>query len=381
MQLNVLFVVLGLSLSQMAMGVTPATGGLNCNHGDEVNGCCVCHMGWDLDGAGQCTVCAKGFYGGIEEGVCTNTRPGSPCFNGRAAPFGCGAKGVCGSSNGADVFPCAACTDSTLDPVTYCRFPKKCLPNGPHMYTPFPNRPVTGKRFNILVVGCDLQENDKYLIIPQYKSGNTETPNECEINNEADFSASCRFNETRQFIQPTSACPKGVFIDGGMVMNGDNRATITDVVFDRTSMDLAPGEMMVNARAGIDKSAYMVCRKEMSLDGTPVWRRIDSHNEFVDMRDDRFVIDEVQSPSERGAAGMGYDGEDCCDGLEIGFCLPLWAFILLWLLMALCLGALGYALWKNKNELEMNKNNQKYEKFDQAEMNDFAANSSDEEDL
>ena len=222
---------------------------------------------------------------------------------------------------------------------------------------------------------------DKYLVVPQYKSGNTETPNECENNNERDFVATCRFNETRQFINPTTACPKGVMIDGGVVMSGDNRATITDFIFDRSSMDVADGEMMINTEAGINKAAYMVCRQEMSLGGTPVWRRIDSHNEFVDKRDEGFVIDEVQSPSVRGAAGGEGGSSDCCDGLDIGFCLYLWLFILLWLLMALCLGALGYAIWKNKNELELNKNNQRYETFDQAEMNDFAAASSDEEDL
>ena len=87
-----------------------------------------------------------------------------------------------------------------------------------------------------------------------------------------------------------------------------------------------------------------------------------------------FAVDAVQS--NRGSAGLdGIMGDNgCCDGLKLGDgCLPLWAFILLWLLMLGCLAGLAYMMRKHNAELEQNKNNQKYEQFcADAEMMDLA---------
>eukprot|EP01064_Diplonema_japonicum_P030483 TRINITY_DN5196_c0_g1_i1.p1 TRINITY_DN5196_c0_g1~~TRINITY_DN5196_c0_g1_i1.p1 ORF type:complete len:565 (+),score=153.84 TRINITY_DN5196_c0_g1_i1:43-1737(+) len=342
--------------------------------GSQQGDCCVCKLGWAKDVDGACTKCTKGFYGS-KFGYCTNTRPGSQCIPGKAAPLGCG-RGSCTRQGESYVFPCN-CGSTGLDESTFCENKKTCLPNGPSVYTPFPNRPVANEPFNVLVVGCELSKDDEYMLIPTWKNQADGVKNTCGDMQSSEFETSgCSF--VSGDVAPPTNCSKGVHVKGphGVfyddVKRSNARASITGVTLSKAYLN------------GNDKLEFTVCSKGMRMapsgEMEEVWRTIDGHNEDVSMRDESFMVDLVRNV--RSAPGGG-DGE-CCEGLKIGsLCLPLWVFLLLWLLMACCVGVLGYALHKNKNDIEGIKNNQKYENFGQdAEMLDLAAaNASDDDDL
>eukprot|EP01063_Lacrimia_lanifica_P037848 TRINITY_DN7908_c0_g1_i2.p2 TRINITY_DN7908_c0_g1~~TRINITY_DN7908_c0_g1_i2.p2 ORF type:complete len:284 (+),score=122.21 TRINITY_DN7908_c0_g1_i2:451-1302(+) len=280
--------------------------------------------------------------------------------------MGCGSKGQCTVVTNADGvqehrFPCVTAPK-----------PSACAPAGPTIYTPFPNRPLVGEPFNILVVGCGLSETDRYLIIPGAK--------ECTNMNNHMFEDQCIFEGTD--VTPNGNCTNGVMVLGGVTTptydaarKSYTRATIKDVVFDEDYMERVVG------------NSFRVCYPSTTVsesgDLIPIYRALPGHNEHVSRRDTEFLIDAEASYTRGAPLGAALDGlEICCEGLKLGeWCLPLWLFLLLWLLMASCLCLLLLTMRRTNKDLDDYKNNLKYEKFAaDAEMLDLAAGEQDDSD-
>eukprot|EP01065_Artemidia_motanka_P029267 TRINITY_DN3540_c0_g1_i1.p2 TRINITY_DN3540_c0_g1~~TRINITY_DN3540_c0_g1_i1.p2 ORF type:complete len:436 (+),score=146.08 TRINITY_DN3540_c0_g1_i1:103-1308(+) len=380
----------------LLVGTTAAQTTQNCGNGEfsARTGCCVCNVGYK-DGStpsSPCSVCAEGFYRTSPTAPCTNGRPGSECVAGAAFPAGCGQRGTCSTgSGGRMIFPCATCDSPLMDPATNCKEYKRkddgslavqpdvgmpgtswatCLPKGPRMYTPFPNPAVVEKPFNLIIVGCDVKQAAEYLVIPGEKS--------CQQMNTA-LDASCVF---------TSSAPKAIsdkcketgwrcngcvtFENSGQTEVGMSEVTISNITYNTGSLDTKT----INLK---------LCQQmtRMKADGSTekFWFEVDAHNTQGYMRAETFprgVDGGSDDPAVRGAAGLGGDGGDggnCCEGLKLGDgCLPLWAFLLLWLLMAALLGILALMLHKNQKEIDMEKNNQKFSNFGtDKELMDMAA--------
>eukprot|EP01059_Diplonema_ambulator_P010517 TRINITY_DN2053_c1_g1_i10.p1 TRINITY_DN2053_c1_g1~~TRINITY_DN2053_c1_g1_i10.p1 ORF type:complete len:397 (+),score=167.40 TRINITY_DN2053_c1_g1_i10:77-1267(+) len=367
-----------------------------------VDGCCVCVAGYvnsTTNPGAACSECAAG-YMRDSTGVCSNGRAGSECVSGKDFPyFGCsgpeGQYGECTKGPGGRlVFPCV-CRDKSGQ-VTDCGAViagKKsgCYPTGPRMYTTFPNEPTVEKKFSLTLIGCGNRAEDEYLVIPAYYDDAMENKTSCEAmgNKIGEVGSECRFDSGEEPVVSLgwgsegsssgsvngtgTTCKNGFLLSGWKedsdgALNGMSEMTYAGITFTDTG------------RKTEAETYYRLC-KRVDLPGgkgETMWQEIANHNAVVDERDDTFKV--ARGDAARGAAGM--DGE-CCEGLKIGsFCMDLWIFLLLWLLMACCLGILGYTLHKNKNEIEAKKNNQKYEKFDvDAEMNDLAAKQDEDDDI
>eukprot|EP01064_Diplonema_japonicum_P029559 TRINITY_DN481_c0_g1_i1.p1 TRINITY_DN481_c0_g1~~TRINITY_DN481_c0_g1_i1.p1 ORF type:complete len:387 (+),score=135.81 TRINITY_DN481_c0_g1_i1:82-1242(+) len=356
------------------------------------DGCCVCHQGYMNSTAGEaCAACAEGYFMD-GAGRCSNGRAGSECSAGKDFPyFGCSGKegqyGSCTSgAGGRTEFPCV-CRDQTgqvADCGEVIASRKECYPSGPRMFTTFPNEPTVEKKFSLTLIGCGNNADDEYVVIPAYYNDNVQNETSCEKMGAKfpEISDECRF--TNGVDEPvvalgwgegTSAnasavCKKGVFLSGWRENNGGANRGMSEVTFSGITM-------METGEETEPETFYRLCKKTVlpGKDGETVWQEVANHNSGVTERDYTFKLG-------RGPFGTTSDGE-CCEGLKIGsLCMSLWVFLLLWLLMALCLGVLGYSLHKNKNEIEAKKNNQKYEKFDvDAEMNDLAAKEADDDDI
>ncbi|KAJ9456236.1 hypothetical protein DIPPA_24353 [Diplonema papillatum] len=334
-----------------------------CGSGGQLVGdCCVCRKGWAKGATGDCTECAPGFYGS-ESGFCTNSQNGSACYDGYPAPMGCGA-GFCTqvTINGqvAKVFPCN-CGNSQMTESTFCQYPSTCLPHGPSLYTTFPNRPVTNEPFNLLVVGCSLDKDDAYLIIPARKNGRDNTCEEMDLNK---MHPECRFNGTE--ATPSAGCAAGIAIEGVL-------KTHVDVNRGSTTRTAAVGITFPDAFL-VDGPDFLVCHESTRTTRTgvveAVWRPLDGHDEYVSKRDHHFTVDTVRNAYSGAAAGEG--DERCCEGLKIGsFCLPLWLFILLWVLMALCMGAVGFQMVQHKRDIDDWQYNKKFEAFEMCESTEL----------
>eukprot|EP01060_Flectonema_neradi_P037929 TRINITY_DN779_c0_g2_i1.p1 TRINITY_DN779_c0_g2~~TRINITY_DN779_c0_g2_i1.p1 ORF type:complete len:381 (+),score=101.75 TRINITY_DN779_c0_g2_i1:52-1194(+) len=360
------------------------------NGGVLVDNCCVCETGYT---GTLCDECSAGFV--MLNGKCGNGRDGTACTDDGAFPFfGCGGVGSCSFNNQSEkVFPCK-CTDIQQHPVS-CADKlvglSSCAPAGPRMYTPFPNAPQQDKAFSLTVLGCKMMPTPSILLIPAFKEDGL-TPNECDgkTGEFAGLDPSCVIgNDAEANATVNVECREGVVLNNLAVeaSGGNDMAeyTFAGLVVSKDNFYISGTEI-----AGThNRNQFKVCTSsvEYVVPGQPeteiVWNAVDTHNTGVDSRTPEFHILGLDDMHPRGAGSLeGEAGGDCCDGLKIGFCLPLWAFLLLWLLMALCLGFLGFALHKNKNEIEAKKNNEKYEKFNtDAEMIEHAAKEADDDDI
>ncbi|KAJ9460991.1 hypothetical protein DIPPA_14321 [Diplonema papillatum] len=404
----------GASLLVFAVLATAQT--KDCGNGVYVttNECCVCDLGWERNPTTlSCTECAVGFFWDEVNNVCSNGRKNSPCSTGLEYPlWGCSIGGqAIGECSAGNKFPCN-CTSGNCE-QTVAERQTSCYPTGTRMYTSFPNQPLIGQAHSLTFVGCKLSPSDVYAVIPAYTDDLSmeRTCGSLDTNYTAGgvIPPPCRFISGSQeaHIGNTSACDGSVGFSitnlreeskkpakhtQGMSEFTFEPITIYEDVFRGTLEQKAAAAA---AEAGKDvpihekETYFRVCKlvTVMTNDGgsDEEWQEVAGHDHQVEKRDFMYKVakESIYDENTRAAAGMdGEDGESCCDGLKLGpICLPLWAFLLLWLLMACCLGAMGYSLHKNKNEIEAQKNNEKYEKFNvDAEMSAMAAKQAEDDD-
>ena len=361
--------------------------GRDCgNHGTFEENCCVCDAGY---AGNTCTECASGYS--LVDGLCGNGRDGTSCTDDGSYPFiGCGGAGECSNSQAGKVFPCT-CTDlkgNEVSCATKLIEKNSCAPRGARMYTSFPNSPRIGLPFSLTVVTCDVV-SPSLMMVPAYKEDGL-TENFCNRTGEfGGFSNECVISHDSD-VNSTSintACTEGIVLTN---LNAElNTKGMAEYTF--AGLNVSNSNFYINNEENAaNRNKFKICMSTSvpvvsgSKTMETVWVPVDGHNELVSTRDEQFsVVSDEDATNNRAATGLDdAEGGDCCDGLKIGFCLPLWAFLLLWLLMALCLGFLGFALHKNKNEIEAKKNNEKYEKFNtDAEMIEHAAKEADDDDI
>lgn len=267
-----------------------------------------------------------------------------------------------------------------------------CRPAGERMYTPYPNAPVMGKEFNLLIVGCNMRtqggtgtavERD-YMIVPGKKP--------CGLANPDALPSECKLNVDTLDIQkriPASCamtgwlctnCAKMAHSDGTLM----STSSIEKILYEETSV----GEKDYDGQL----VPLTVCRQSIAYDQfgnqTVAWTALPAHDREVSQRSDTASLSikqEVRGAADiNAAAGLEPEsGGSCCEGLKLGdACLPLIVFILLWLLMAALLGLLAYMCHKNQTDVDAERNNQQFNQFGtDKELQDLAAQQEDEDDI
>ena len=361
-------------------------------HGTFAENCCKCDAGY---AGSTCMECAPGYAKGMVNGemMCGNGRDGTACTDDGMFPFfGCGSVGTCKDSNtSSKTFPCV-CRDLQGTVVScatkYVEKQTTCSPRGARMYTAFPNEPRLDLPFSLTVVTCG-ETSPSLMMVPAYKEDGV-TMNSCSnrTGETGGFAAECVMPSNGEGNATVSVNCR----DGVVLTNLNAELSTRDMAeFTYSGMIVTKDNFFVSSQENpANRNKFKVCASRVvpvaagSSQMETIWVPVDGHNDDVSRRDEDFTIVSEDDANKNRAAGNleGVGGDDCCDGLKIGFCLPLWAFLLLWLLMALCLGFLGFALHKNKNEIEAKKNNEKYEKFNtDAEMIEHAAKEADDDDI
>eukprot|EP01060_Flectonema_neradi_P006832 TRINITY_DN14690_c0_g1_i1.p1 TRINITY_DN14690_c0_g1~~TRINITY_DN14690_c0_g1_i1.p1 ORF type:complete len:377 (+),score=100.73 TRINITY_DN14690_c0_g1_i1:61-1191(+) len=360
--------------------------GKECKYGTLEDNCCVCEAGYEGE---LCDSCTPGYV--EHEGRCSNGRDGAPCSNDGLFPyFGCGGAGECSvNSKSESVLPCVckdlqqnivSCANKIIGETT-------CMPQGVRMYTPFPNSPQFDNPFSLTVVTCS-ETSPKLMLVPAFKEdGLTENRCDSRTGDFGGFPSECVMSgSVGGDTTVSSDCLDGIVLTNlNSTDPGKNMAEFTyaGLVISKNDFRINSGDNYEN------RKWFKVCASKVvpispgSVETETIWKSVDGHDESVGSRAQSFRIlgdEDINVHSAGNLESVG--GDDCCDGLKIGFCLPLWAFLLLWLLMALCLGILGYTLHKTKNEIESYRNGKKYEVFDtDAEMIEHAAKTADDDDI
>ena len=219
--------------------------------------------------------------------------------HGTALPFplACGTGGTCSVDKYKRfVFPCNKCGNGNT-PASGCTVPAKssCLPRGPALYTPMPNRPVAGKPFNLILVGC-LDQNDlDVAVIPAYKNNEMRNPATCGDIAVDKFTPQCQFNGTG--IKPSKECTEGVLVSGAANSFGaweydDSKASyvrlgLKDLTFtkDFSQQFERPQEYQADKWS----SNFLVCTKQKKYDstGTEVgtWVAVPGMDDMVEKRE------------------------------------------------------------------------------------------------
>jgi len=262
-----------------------------------------------------------------------------------------------------------------------------CRPAGERMYTPYPNSPVIGKEFSLLIVGCNMPTtgggsvNRDYVIVPG------DVP--CESVNVDSLPGDCKLNSDT--LELTKRIPAVCKTTGWLCTNcaelahsdSDRMSTtaITKIIYDETSATPDAGGELVPLR---------LCRQSIGYDAagnqTRVWNALMAHDREVSRRSDTMSLSVnmvVRGAAEINAAPDLQPEGSCCDGLKLGdACLPLIVFILLWLLMAALLGLLAYMCHKNQTDVDAERNNQQFTDFgNDKELQDLAQEPQDDDDI
>ncbi|KAJ9460985.1 hypothetical protein DIPPA_14331 [Diplonema papillatum] len=373
----------------------------DCGHGVMVDTCCVCDGGWKLSGnPAKCMACADGYVMDASGDFCSNGRDGSLCDSGREYPYwGCSVGGVAiGSCDSGGRFPCR-CTGGTCEQTIASNQGDKCFPVGTRMHTTFPNQALVEKPFSLTFVGCQLAADDVYVVLPAFTDDLTEERHCATLGNAEDGNvpADCVFDMAQpdhDAVIGNGTCPG---TSGFMLKNlevqvpsedGMTEATFMSVYIYSAAFGGTPAQRKAanDAERGndyqiLEKETYFrVCKRvevaKAAGGNEYAWAEVASHDHKVAERDFIFKISPraVYDPTRAAAAGDDGSSEECCEGLKLGpGCLPLWAFLLIWVIMACCLGAMGFTLHKSKAEINAQKNNEKYEKFNvDAEMSAMA---------
>ncbi|KAJ9456923.1 hypothetical protein DIPPA_22315 [Diplonema papillatum] len=371
---------------------------IGCGNGEKIDDCCVCNPGWEIGADFLCSACADGYVMDSTGNVCSNGRDGAPCQSNLNYPYwGCTHNGYkLGDCKAGGVFPCVCSTGNCDQEIADLQTNGHCYPKGTRMYTPFPNQPIKDMDFSLTFVGCDLTADDTYAVIPAFNEDLTEENPCSELPITSTAGIECeRVNGQRAVINETCSS----FLLKQLSPSGVNNKGMTEYTFQPLVVQEGGFRGTLDQRAAannkefkkdtpiFEKETYFRVCKLISVEGKSgmekAWAEVANHDHGVKERDFIFKISKEALYDPRGAASdLSGDGPDCCDGLKLGpACLPLWAFLLLWLLMAFCLGGMGYMLHKNKNEIEAQKNNEKYEKFNvDAEMSAMAARQAEEDD-
>jgi len=261
-----------------------------------------------------------------------------------------------------------------------------CRPAGERMYTAYPNSPIIGKEFSLLIVGCNMPTtggggvNRDYVIVP------ASIP--CEGVNPDALPGDCKLNSDSTEL--TKRIPAVCKNTGWLCTNcakiahsdSDRMSTtaIEKIVYDQDSAEPDAGGELVPLR---------LCRQSIGYNSagnqTLVWTPLPAHNREVSSRSDTFALSVEMVV--RGAAEINAETDlapegNCCEGLKLGdACLPLIVFILLWLLMAALLALLAWMCHKNQADADAERNNLQFSDFGaDRELQDLAEGKEQDDD-
>jgi len=262
-----------------------------------------------------------------------------------------------------------------------------CRPAGERMYTAYPNSPVMGKEFSLLIVGCNIDTtgggsvNRDYVIVPGDRP--------CESVDVDTLPGDCKMNSDT--LELTKRIPAVCKTTGWLCTNcaklahkDDDRMSttaITKIIYDEGSATPDAGGELVPLR---------LCRQSIGYDAagnqTRVWSTLPAHDRAVSSRSDTMSLSVEMVV--RGAAGIppvDYSLQPegtCCEGLKLGdACLPLIVFILLWLLMTALLALLAWMCHKNQTDVDAERNNQQFSNFGtDRELQDLAEGKDQDDD-
>ncbi|KAJ9435650.1 hypothetical protein DIPPA_19619 [Diplonema papillatum] len=299
--------------------------GVNSVRGECDEGCCTCLTGW---GGRECSVCD---FDVANDGSCTVCDKDTTC----STHGECATSGICLCDPGWTGIDCSE---------------HVCEPAGAHWYTAFPNSPVSGETFTLIVHGC-FPDNSSFHSV-RLVQGNSS----CDV-------------------EPEDRCQTS---RGTLSMSRSK----CDDVSQRDSAKLEPTaqqEILVDVRAyTADKSEYTVCWNHPS-EG---WRRLATHTRNGNRAGTLKVS--AQQNGDTGAAAASTieeDGSPCCEGLSLGSaCVPQGAAVAFYVLtLALVLGV-GIMVLKSKSELNTlaaikagDESVYTYEEFDMEEQSNLGA--------
>eukprot|EP01064_Diplonema_japonicum_P014854 TRINITY_DN2253_c2_g1_i1.p1 TRINITY_DN2253_c2_g1~~TRINITY_DN2253_c2_g1_i1.p1 ORF type:complete len:1110 (+),score=313.86 TRINITY_DN2253_c2_g1_i1:84-3413(+) len=144
--------------------------GQTCGSGDKVvdSSCCNCEPGFAPP---DCKKCIAGYLLGIDP-----TTGKDKCYNGVTdchnllpAPWGCGGKGKCvACAPGVDpCYPKCECNPGVTGDKCEGQATSQCLPESVHMYTVYPQEPVSDELFNVMLWGCSIDGSSQYQVLPE----------------------------------------------------------------------------------------------------------------------------------------------------------------------------------------------------------------------
>ena len=203
--------------------------------------------------------------------------------------MGCGG-GRCSANGAKAAFPCVSCANQK-DPASGCTASATCPANGPMIYTPFPNSPVADVKFNLIVVGCELDKIDKIAIVPVQKLDAGASATTCGDVVDSSFASECTFQMDENNAGPNSSelytapndCRSGVKFEGSFPTFSEGstarhtRLGVHNVHFSLEYVQtFAPADFMV---------CFPSTRVTPSGELVEVWRAVAGHNEDVSARE------------------------------------------------------------------------------------------------
>ncbi|KAJ9456924.1 hypothetical protein DIPPA_22332 [Diplonema papillatum] len=367
-----------------------------CLNGEMEGTCCHCDPGWKVVN-GVCSECAEGYVYDSKNRVCSNGRPGAPCRDTFEYPyFGCAVNGESIGKCTDGVFPCdCSANGASCEKLAAAKSP--CYPKGTRMYTSFPNEARVGYPYSLTFVGCQLEKEDYYAVIPAF-SDDLASERKCsslQATATGGIVSDCVFKDGKTAMLGNTTCSgtsgfilKGLTEQQNGTTNGLTEYTFQDITMTEEALvGSAADRKQGNRNSPREKETYFRVCKFTSVLGAAeamdvAWVEVANHDSGVDKRDSMYKISKSQPNDLRGAADDEEEKASCCAGLKLGsLCLPLWAFLCLWVATAVCIGGLGFLFFKNSKAISAHRGNEKYEKFNiDAEMSAMAAKQADEDD-
>eukprot|EP01060_Flectonema_neradi_P041568 TRINITY_DN990_c0_g1_i2.p1 TRINITY_DN990_c0_g1~~TRINITY_DN990_c0_g1_i2.p1 ORF type:complete len:849 (+),score=141.51 TRINITY_DN990_c0_g1_i2:2065-4611(+) len=156
-------------LTVVAVSLLPSALSQPCENGAKVDGksCCDCEAGFAPP---DCSKCLDGYMLGVDASgkkICYNGV--TNCHNDLPAPFGCNGRGTCipcSSTNGTACKPTCECKSGFYGPKCEQSLSSGCQPDSIHMYTVFPQQPISGENFSIQLWGCNIAGMSSFRILP-----------------------------------------------------------------------------------------------------------------------------------------------------------------------------------------------------------------------
>ena len=184
-----------LSIVSVVMLAATASGQV-CENGVKVSGksCCECEAGFAPP---DCSRCLDGYLLGVDTSgkkICYNGV--TNCHNDLPAPFGCGGRGTCSTCPPGDALckPICECKPGFFGDKCDQALSSGCQPESVHMYTVFPQRPVSGENFSVILWGCNINGASQYKIVPENTSCAANIDIDCD--GQAGYEFSLKYNKS-----------------------------------------------------------------------------------------------------------------------------------------------------------------------------------------